>query len=764
MNEDRTADATVAGLHRRLQEAVEPSRAATTPADAAKDLLALALGDIAAHHGTRVLAATLTHGLPLTNGRLPLEHVASAAARANLAVEIVTCTLNEIGDAQLPLILLLKSGGADILWHIERAPSGTPLAAVASEPGQPAARARIDIAELTAAASGRAITLRPTIETQAAGLGLPGDARPTDWFFSAFKSGRQIYAEAILATVAINVLALAMPLFTMNVYDRVLPNAAVETLWALAIGVLLATAFDLAIKVLRARFVDVAGQRADVVLANLVFGRVLGARLSAAQAATGVRANTLREFETLREFFNSAALTTFGDLPFLLVFVVMIAVVAGSLVVVPLIAIPLILAAAWLTQKRIARLSETQFREMAVKSAVAVETLSGLESIKAAGAESWAASKWERAVAANIRTGNEMRHLSTVGLNALFGLQTAVQIVMIIIGFYMVAAGSITMGALIAATMLAGRAMQPLGQVAALISRLNQARTAYRMLDQMVQAPQERAEGAPLLSPRHMAGLIELDAVSFAYEKDASPALRDVSFTLRPGERVAIVGGIGSGKTTVLKLIHALHMPTSGRVQIDGLPVGHIDPAVLRRNVGLALQDGELFQGTLRENICLGDNAASDDAIIRAARLAGAFDWISRLPKGLETPIRERGAGLSGGQKQSVALARALLGDPRIVLLDEPTSDMDSGTEGEIVRRLSEGLTGRTIVIVTHRPAMLKLVDRIIVLEYGRKILDAPKASALASMAAMASRSAAVKVTPTKVAATGADTAKAEAS
>jgi len=467
---------------------------------------------------------------------------------------------------------------------------------------------------------------------------------------------------------------------------------------------------------------------------------LLGARLPERPVSAGVRANTLREFETLREFFNSATLTAFGDLPFMLLFLIAIWAVGGPLVLIALAAIPIVIGAGWMTQRALTKLTQEQFKETAQKNAVVVETLVSLEAIKAAGAESWAAAKWEGAVAEHVRTGLEIRHLSNLGMNIVQSSQTVIQVVMIIVGFYMVAAGQITTGALIASTMLAGRVLGPIGQIAMLVSKLHQTKIAFDQLSQIVSAPQERPVGKTFLAKANFEGAIAFEGVSFAYDKDAAPALKDISFDIQPGERVAIIGGIGSGKTTLLKLVQALHQPTGGRVLIDGATVGQYDPALLRANVALLLQDTDLFHGTIRSNIALADPGAPDDMVLAAAYAAGAADWIGRLPQGYETPIRERGAGLSGGQRQSVALARALLRQPRMVLLDEPTSGMDGRSESLVIQRLSAYLKNRTLIVVTHRPAMLELATRVIVLEGGKKLLDGPKASVLEKLRQMSEK------------------------
>ncbi len=734
----------VSDMQGRLEQALKSfpdKRVAHAAGSPAGDRLALALCDIAHHYKLPATPRAITAGLPLVDGRLPLEHAEIAAPRAGLDARIEHGALDRLRDIELPALVPTRDGGLDVVWSIERDAAGAAVAYVSSEPGRSEAKARIAAADLDAEAAGRIIRVVPAAgnDSRAADL-LPSSGG--DWFMPAFAASRRIYAEAIAATIAVNLLALALPLFTMNVYDRVLPNAAVETLWSLALGVMLATLFDLAIKTLRGQFVDAAGRRADVVLGNLVYARLLGAKLEGPAASAGVRANTMRELDTIREFFNSATLTAFGDLPFLVLFIAIIWVVAGPLVIVPLLAIPIILAIGWMTQRTIGNMIAASMRESAIKNAVIVETVAGLETIKAAGAESWAAAQWEKALAESIRTGNEIRHLSNLGIYTVHAAQTLTQVIMIIVGFYMMAAGAMTMGALIAATMLAGRAMQPLAQLAHLVARLHHTRQSYQLLSDIVRAPQERPEGAQLIARSSFEGRIAFDGVTFRYAKDAPAVLDDVSIAINAGESVGLVGGIGTGKSTILKLVHGLHVPQRGRVLLDGIPVAQLDPALMRSSIGLALQQGELFHGTIRSNIAMSDQAAGDDMILEAARLACALDWIVRLPNGLETPVRERGAGLSAGQRQTIVLARALLRQPRIVLLDEPTSDLDPRTEQIVVERLKPWLQGRTALIVTHRPAMLALVDRLVVIEGGRKRLDGPKAAVLAALAAGSGKTA----------------------
>lgn len=703
----------------------------------AADALAAAICAVARHHGVSASPVAITAGLPLVGGRLPLEHVALAAARAGLAVDETVRTPLDLEATDLPAIAVDPAGHVRLL----HAPDGEEdrdrldIRFILIDPSPDGTREA-----LTAAAAGmlrdwRSIVLRP----------VPADAElatshPNNWLWAAFRQSTGVYAQAIAATMAINALALAVPLFSMNVYDRVLPNAAADTLWALALGLMLALVFELLIKHLRGEFVDLAGRRADVQLANFIYGRLLGARPDRITGSTGVRANSLREFESLREFFNSATLTAFGDLPFVLIFLVVMVYVSGALTLIVLAMIPLLMLVAWFTQRTLHRRMETAFRNAAQKNAVIVETLVGIESLKAARGESFAAGRYERATADQIRIGHEVRHVSNLGLHVMHLLQNLTQVLLVIAGFYMVQAGQLTAGALIAATMLAGRAMQPIGQAAALLARLNQARMAFKALSDIVHAEQERPAAGGQLVRIECKGRITFETVTHRYDPEAPAALAEVSFDIGPGERVAFVGGIGSGKSTALKLIDALERPTAGRVLLDGVAVTAIDPAVLRTHAALLPQGAELFSGTIRSNIAIADPGASDTAVIGAAAAVGAFDWIGRLPKGFDTPVRERGGNLSGGQRQLVALARAALLKPRVLLLDEPTADMDGRTEGAVIASLRAAFAGHTVIVTTHRPAVLDLVDRIIVFEGGRIILDGAKADVLRKLKGLTER------------------------
>lgn len=559
----------------------------------------------------------------------------------------------------------------------------------------------------------------------------PEPALPVLTWRLFLSGGAGLYGRAVLATAAINVLALAGSLVVMNVYDRVLPNQAMETLTALAMGAVLAAVFEFSLRMLRGVMIDAASHASDVKLAHLLFARVVGAKLSLSRHATGVRLNTMREFETLRDFFTSATLTVLGDLPFTLLFIVVIGLVAGPLVLVPLVAMPLLVIGSLLLHRPLARLTAASFRDTAQKNAILVETLVGLETVKTLGAEPWATRLWDTSVREHVRVGLRMRLLSGLAQNFVGLVQGSATVALLVYGVILVGRGEISAGALMATMTLMARLLAPVAQGAMILSRLHQVKIVWAALRQLTEAPQERPDGADFVRPEGGFNALRFEDVSFAYAPDAQPALQQVSFAIAAGERVGIIGTIGCGKSTLLKLMLKLYEPQGGRILANGLALNGVDPAQLRRSIGFVEQSPTLFSGTIRSNLVLNAPDASDAQILRACEISGALGWIGRLPRGFDTPLGERGGGLSSGQRQSLAIARALVKTPSILLMDEPTSDMDGRSEAQIVQRIAGTLQGETLILVTHRPALLELVDRLIVIDNGRVFADGPKAKVL---------------------------------
>jgi ATP-binding cassette subfamily C protein LapB len=547
------------------------------------------------------------------------------------------------------------------------------------------------------------------------------------WFRSALARNKWSYVQIILAAAVANILGLTTSLFVMVVYDRILPSQALDSLVALTIGVGIALLFDFLIRTLRSGFIDRAGQRADLAMGRAIFDSLMSLQLAARTGSTGAMASSLREFDTLRDFFASASLVAIVDLPFIFLFIGVISLIGGPLAIIPIVAVPTVLIVALATQPLLSRLAERSFADGQSKQSILFEALSGLETIKASRAEARMKARWEKALTAQAAHGVKSRAVSQFALNATAFVQQTAQIMIVFYGVLLITAGELSMGALIASVILTGRALTPLAQVAQTLMRISHVRTAYRAIDNLMCAESERPEGRTYLSRDQLRGQITFNEVNFSYPNSQKASLKDVSFDIAAGERVAILGPIGSGKSTLARLALGLYTPQSGAVRLDSTDIRQIDPGDLRRNIGSVLQDTWLFSGTLRENIAIGTPRASDADILEAARIAGVDSFASQMPEGYDFVVSERGEGLSGGQRQAIALARALLSQPPVLLMDEPTSAMDIMTETGVIERLKPYVAGRTVLIVTHRPSLLKLVDRVIVVQDGKITADGPR-------------------------------------
>ena len=547
------------------------------------------------------------------------------------------------------------------------------------------------------------------------------------WFWSALAANRWTYAQVAMAAAMANLLGLSTSVFIMVVYDRVLPNEATASLVALTIGVGLALIFDFLLKILRAGFIDRAGERADLTMGRRVFDQLINIRMAGRPGSTGATSSTIREFETLREFFTSATLVALVDLPFIAVFLFTIYMVGGPLAAIPTLAVPIVLLTCIVTQPFLSRLAEQSFSDGQSKQTVLVEALTGLETIKTTAASRLMRSRWEQAIKRQSKHGSRSRAITQFALNLTGFTQQVAQVLVVFYGVFLITDGQTSMGALVASVMLTGRALAPLGQLAQTLTRVNQARSAYRNLGSFMNAESEKPDGRNWISRPKFEGRITFNNVHFAYPDQTEDALKGVSFTVEPGEKVAILGPIGSGKSTIARLMLGLYQPRVGSVMLDGLDIRQIDPGDLRRNIGSILQDVWLFSGSIRDNIASGGVRPRDEDVVRAGQLSGVEDFVSRHPHGYGLQVAERGEGLSGGQRQAIALARALVGRPPVLLLDEPTSAMDVKSEAQIVRRLKEAIPHQTVLIVTHRSSLLELVDRVIVIENGSVGMDGPK-------------------------------------
>ena len=698
-------------------------------ADIREDPLLESLVFLCKYHGNPKTPESLKAGLPEAGPRMTPNLFVRAAERVGFRVRIVKRKLKSISPHVLPAVLMLEGDRAGILMQVK----GGKATIVSPETGMTEETAKLK--DLAKEYTGYAIFLRPEHSIE---FDRRDDVRekPFSWFWGAIFDNWWTYAQVGVAAVFINMFALVSPFFIMMVYDRVVPNNAMDTLWVLATGVATVVLFDLILKTLRAYFIDAAGKKTDVIVACRVFDQVLDMKMSARPASAGAFANTLREFETLREFFTSATLAALIDLPFVFLFLAVLWLIAGNIVVILAIAVPVVLIYGILIQIPLSHVVRKNFRELEQKHGVLVETINGLETIKTVGAEARMRQLWEGVVGLTARSAQKSRSLSMSATNFTATAQQLTSVAVVVYGVHLIAEGEITVGALIACVMLGGRALAPLGQVAQLLTRLHQSLSSLRALNGIMKSPVERPANAAFLHRPEIKGGITFDKVSFTYPEREIPALSELSFDIAPGEHVGIIGRVGSGKSTIAKLILGVFEPGDGSILLDGTDTRQIDPADLRRHTGYVAQDPFLFRGSIKENITAAAPYMDDAEVLQAARLAGIDEFISANPMGFDLGVGERGEGLSGGQRQGITVARALLRKPNILVLDEPTSSMDANSEQALKASLHDYLAGRTLILVTHRASLLSFVDRVIVLDNGRLVADGPRDEVIASLKA----------------------------
>ena len=674
-------------------------------------------------------AAYLTAGLPLEEGRMTLDLVPAAFARIGVTVTKIACRLEDLAEFQMPALM----DGADGLLILLRREGGNAYRIYDPRQG---AELIVDARQLRHADKMDLLIVTPNYEAVQESSGTRF-ARPGHWMWSAMSGHLKSGAYVLLAATFINLFAIAFPIFSLNVYDRVLPNSAVSTLWVLAIGLLIVMVFDTILKLGRGAIIEYVGRTVDFKLSSALFDRVLNTTMDARPASTGAFVNRIAQYEVLRDFFASSTLVLFVDLLFLGVFAYVIASLVGWLVCFPLLAGVIAIGVTVAIGALSSRAVKSALTESNARNSILVESLTGSQTVKASRAEGQMLRRWESTVLASSATQNKIKWYQSLATNVTATLSQLSMAGIIIGGVHRFAAGEISMGAIIAAMMLSNRLISPIALISGTLLKTRAAMEAYRSIDAIMKMPDERKNHESKTSRTVTQGRLVFNRVRFAYPNTKTFVLDNLNFSIEPGEKVGIIGRIGSGKTTLGRLLVNFHKPTEGEIIVDGADIEQFHPADLRRSIGLVLQDPELFNGTVRENILLSDPGASEDRLLAAVHKAGVDSFVSRHPMGLEMPVGERGILLSGGQRQAVALARALLVDPKILFLDEPSSSMDLATERQLITQLEASMTpDQTVLIATHRYSLLSLVDRLMVIDNGRLVADGTKAEVLAMLKA----------------------------
>jgi ATP-binding cassette, subfamily C, bacterial LapB len=680
-------------------------------------------------------AEALTAGLPVEPGAESPELFSinnakglfsRAAERAGLKSSLIRRPLSQISPLQLPMIILLSNQSACILDRFSE--DGEQVKIIM--PAEEAIEQWVDVEDLADEYIGYGFMIKKAFE-YADENSRTLHLEQKHWFWSTLKLSTPVYKDVLYASLLINLFVLASPLFTMNVYDRVVPNNAIETLWVFAIGVTIVYLIDGFLKYTRTFLLESAAKKSDIIMSSIVFEKVLDLKMENHPASVGSFASNLKDFDAIRGFLTNATMAAIIDLPFSIIFLAVIGYIGGGIVMIPIITMIFILGYAFFIKKPLRESIESSHEASAKKSSILIETLNNIETLKSLGTLSQVQYKWEESTGEIATKSLKSRMLSN-SIPTITQLLIQINTVMIVVyGVYLIQDFELSMGGLIAIVILTGRTLAPMSQVAALMTNYEDTKTSYETLNNIISQAGERPTGKEFVQRPDFSGLIEFVDVTFSYPNTEVPALKNVSFVIKPGERVAIIGRIGSGKSTIQKLILGLYEPDSGQVLIDGIDIKQIDPADLRKHLGYVSQDIMLFRGTVKDNITYRATHASDGAMIRAAQISGTSEFVKKHPRGYEMPIGERGQGLSGGQRQSIGIARAFLVNSPIMLMDEPSNAMDQISETKLLKNLDQNLDGKTTIFVTQKMTLLSIVDRVMVINDGKIFIDAPKEDAL---------------------------------
>ncbi len=684
-------------------------------------------------------AEALAHGLPfdptdekqrLFSVDKPKANFSRAAAKAGFQSQIQKRKLEDIPSIVLPVILVLKGDNACVLLDLdqERRVAQVIAPTVDENPME------IELDRLSEEYLGFVFFLKRKYEGFGEDKLTAAVAKRGHWFFGTLMRFKGLYSRVLLATFLVNIFVVAGPLFTMNVYDRIIPHNAVDTLWVLAIGICLIYLFDLLLKYIRTHFLENVAKKTDIILSSMLFEHAIGLKLKDKPRSVGAFTSTIKDFDGIRSFFAASAITAFIELPFALIFIMVIYFINSTIVIVPLVAMLILLCISIPAKYAIQKVIDSTHEATGRRNGILVEALANLETIKTFNANSSVQWHWEESTGdiAGKSVVSRIRSNSLATLSAF--LTQFCSVAVIVLGVYLIKAGELTMGGLIAVNILSSRSIAPMAQAVALLVNLGQMKTALQSLNAFMDLEVERPEEKKFIRRPEFSGEIEFKSVGFNYPGEEKNALEDVTFHLKPGERVGIIGQVGSGKSTIGKLLLGLYEPVEGAIFIDGLDIKQIDPVDLRHNFSYVPQDVVLFSGTVRDNITLKSPHADDAAIIQAAKIGGVDSFTDRHPMGMDLQVGERGFSLSGGQRQSVAVAMGFIAPSPIILMDEPSNSMDFNTELKVIANLKKETENKTTLIITHKPSILDIVDRIIVMDNGCIVMDGPKEKVLAKL------------------------------
>jgi len=646
-----------------------------------------------------------------------------AAQRAGFSSKLVNYSFKDISPLLLPVILVLKGDkhGENACVLTDISPDKTHAKIILPELDD--GENWVEIESLEEEYINFAFLIKPDHSYKDAHKRILKHEKH-HWFWGTLGYSKGVYSDVIIASFLINIFVMASPIFTLNIYDRVVPNNAIDTMWVFATGIVVIYIFDMVLKFLRSYFLENAAKKSDIIMSSIIFERVMNLKIASKPTSVGSFASNLKDFDSIRGFFTASSIAALIDLPFSIIFLFIVYIIGDWLVFIPMVSGLIIVIYSMIVEKPMRQSVESTYEASALKNAVLIESLSALETIKALGISGQSQWKWEEASGSVAQKGLKSKNLSN-SISTFVNFIVQMNTVSIIIGgVYAIGEKSLSMGGLIAVVMLSSRMLAPLGQVASLIANLQQTKTAYDAIDGIMNLDVEREEAKKFVQRPSFKGKIEFQHVSLVYPNTDKKVLDDVSFIIYPGESVGIIGTNGSGKTTIEKLILGLYEPTEGSILIDGIDIMQIDPADLRQNISYVPQDVVLFRGTLKDNIIMRAPDANDEEILRVAKLSGLDHFVNIHPMGFDMPVGERGDGLSGGQKQSISIARAFIHSSPIVLLDEPTNSMDSTHEGHFIRAMKHYKINKTMLLISHKNNLLPLTDRLILLAQGKVILD----------------------------------------